>query len=235
MRDSIQKLRDVEEAIAISDRQRLLAMRTTELAVATVMRESWDELKATHAVSEMVARRMFNQYRAQKELKRLIGLSISPSASGFFQQAVGTYLRAYLESVGEYGVYLDRLYNGRLRPDVAVERGKERLAVIEVKTDLGWNREYVSSGGWDRRKRECLEAGFRAAYLLILANTNWPGYSQTMDGSGVRVLLWTHPNDRVECAWYQQVDAPLTITSSPGQWSILHPIEELFEEIAHLA
>ena len=157
--DFIKKLREVEASIARTDHKRLQILRTTETKVESVLQENWDEIAKAHGISEMVARRMFYHSRFQKELKEQIGLSIIPSASGIFQQVVGAYLRAFLKSEGPFQVSLDRLYEKRFRPDIAVERNGQRWAVIEVKTDLGWHRDYAKSGNciygrnthWDTR------------------------------------------------------------------------------------
>jgi hypothetical protein len=239
--DPIQRLRDIEEAIAMTDRQRLLVMGTTGLAVETVLRQSWGEIKEALAITEMITRRMFNHCKAQKELKKQIGLSIVPSMSGIFQQAVGTYLRAYLETVGQFQVHLDKQYDGHLRPDIAVERNSQRLAAIEVKTDLGWNRDYIATpaepDSWANRKDQCKNAQFEAVYLLILANSNWPGFKSGMERQGVRVLLRTSPNN-VKFKWYQDEQAPLgeaILNDSNDDGEVIHPIEALFEEVSHLS
>lgn len=239
--DPVQRLRDVEEAIAMPDRQRLLVMQTTGLAVTTILRESWSEIKDANAVTEAIARRMFFYCKAQKELKKQVGLSIVPSMSGVFQQAVGTYLRAYLETVGPFEVYLDKLYDGHLRPDIAIERDGQRQSIIEVKTDLGWNRDYIDApdedDSWAKRRNQCLEAGFQAVYLLILANSNWPGFKQGMERQGVRVLLRTSPNSG-KFKWYQDEQAPLgkaNLNDLNDDGGVIHPIEALFEEVFHLA
>ena len=196
------------------------------------MREDGEQIGRVRAVTEMVARRMFYHYKAQKALKAQIALSAISPASGVFQQVVGTYLRAYLKTVGEYDVYLDRLYDGQLRPDISIERRGKRLAAIEVKTDLGWHREYISSGGWRSRKDKCLGAGFPYSYLLILSNLNWPGFPPSMESEGVRVLLSGHPNDR-RFKWYTNDRIPLDGPSTPPSPSddVIHPIEELFEQL----
>ena len=77
MSDKVKRLRDIEESMAMPDRQRLMIMRTTDLAVATVLREGWADVKEAHGVTEMIARRVFYHYKAQKELKKQIGLSPS--------------------------------------------------------------------------------------------------------------------------------------------------------------
>jgi hypothetical protein len=151
VRESFSKLRNIEDSIALTDRQRLLVIKTTELAVATVLRESWEDLKQDRAVTEMIARRMFNHYQSQQLLKSHIGLETMTPASAILQQAVGTYLRAYLAGMGEFEVRLEHRYQPGLQPDIAVEHDARRIAAVEVKTDLGWKREYISGGAWAAR------------------------------------------------------------------------------------
>lgn len=227
---TVQMLEAIEKSIALTDRQRLLVLQTTDLAVATVLREHWPEVRNSHAVTAMIARRMFNHYSSQRELKNQIALSRMQSASGVFQQVVGTYLRAYLRAVAPaFAVALDKAY-GKVQPDIAVERNGRPWSAIEVKTDLGWNRSYISSGEWKRRRQSLQEAGFGRAYLLILANTNWSGWNQSMEEFGVRVIFWTNPNMHPRFTWYRDENAPLRVGSNPTD-DILHPVEPIFEEI----
>jgi hypothetical protein len=226
----LETLRAIEESIALTDSQRLLILQTTDLAVATVVRENWPELRVSYALTAMIARRMFNHYKAQKKLKSEISLATIPSASGLFQQAVGTYLRAYLRAVDQsFNVHLDKGY-GKLHPDVAIEAGGTPRSAIEVKTDLGWDRTYVSEGGWQKRREALIGEGFRDVHLLILANANWSGWQPSMEGGGIHVMLWTSPNN-TRFKWYENEDADLVVGATQAA-DVLHPVEPLFEEIA---
>lgn len=227
----LQTLEAIERSIALTDRQRLLVLQTTDLAVATVLREHWSEIRESHAVTLMIARRMFNYYSSQKELKNEISLSTIQSASGVFQQVVGTYLRAYLRAIDpSFTVELDKPY-GKVHPDIAVEKLGRPWSAIEVKTDLGWRRSYISSGEWKKRQQGLYDSGFRQAYLLILANTNWSGWDPSMKDLDVRVILRISPNVSPRFRWYREETAPLDVGSSPTA-DVLHGVEPIFEEIA---
>ena len=176
MNEPLHKLRDIEESIALTDRQRLLVLRTTELAVATVLRESWEELKQGRAVTEMIARRMFNHYRSQQQLKSQIGLQTMTSASAIFQQSVGTYLRSYLEGIGDFEVRLEHRYAQGLQPDIAVECRGSAIAAVEVKTDLGWNRIHLRAG----------LGGQKAAVLCSRVPASVPRHSEQHQLVGLR-------------------------------------------------
>lgn len=229
--DAVQMLQAIEKSIALTDRQRLLVLQTTDLALATVVRENWPEIRASHAVTSMIARRMFNHYSVQKQLKNEISLSTIQSASGVLQQVVGTCLRAYLRAVDtSFAVRLDKGY-GNVHPDVSVEKDGHPWSAIEVKTDLGWNRTYVSSGEWENRQQSLYEAGFGQAHLLILANANWSGWEPSMEEAGIYVILWISPNVSPRFKWYQDEDAELIIGPSRTA-DVLHPVEPLFEQIA---
>jgi hypothetical protein len=217
-------LEAIEESIALTDRQRLLVLRTTDLAVMQVIRDSWPELKSSSVITRMVARRMFNHYKTQIDLKKQISLSRIESASGVLQRVVGSYLAAYLSNVSpRYAVWLDKRYSGDIHPDIAVERDAQPFSAIEMKTDLGWQRDYISSGAWDARRKNLVGAGFSHSYLVVLANTNWAGWSPPMRSQNVYVLLPTSPNMTAKFKWYEDERAPL---------DIMHPLENVFEQIA---
>ena len=146
-------------------------------------------------------------------------------------------MRAFLDNHDHFEVYLDKLYKERVRPDVAVELNGHRLVAVEVKTDLGWQRDYIASGKWSKRRKACINIGFGDAYLLILANSNWSGFKPDMESQNVRVLMCTSPNDP-KFKWYTEPETSLDRVSSPEfctQGDVIHPIEELFTEIAHVS
>ena len=236
VKSGIERLRLLEDAIAKPDRRRLASMRSSKLIARNILKNRWPELKEGFAVTEAITRRMFNHYKTQKDLKEEIGLSVAPSASGVFHQAVGMYLKAYLETIGHYPIFLDKRYNyGRkyLRPDIAIERDGKPAVAIEVKTDLGWKRDYIESGDWTRRQKHCESAGFKLVYLLILANTNWSGFEVGMEEQGIRVMLSVSPNDP-KFEWYQDTMYPWALKGlfRVEYPEMLHPIETLFEEVS---
>ena len=237
VRSSVERLKVLEEAIAQPDRRRLAVMRKSRLTAKNVLKNRWPEVKEGCAVTEAIALRLFYHYKTQKDVKEEIGLSVADSASGVFHQAVGMYLKAYLETLGHFPVYLDKRYKyeGRkyVRPDIAVERDGQPTVAIEVKTDLGWKRDYIESGAWARRQEHCQSVGFKVVYLLILANTNWSGFGPGMEEQGVRVLLRISPNDP-RFKWYQDAGKPWAVKTMFGvdYPEVLHPIESLFEEVS---
>lgn len=228
---ALEMLEQIESSIALTDRQRLLVLQTTDLAVATVLREQWPEIAKSHGVTSMIARRMFNHYRSQKQLKKEIALTTISSASGVFQQVLGTYLRAFLRGFGDsFKVALEKSY-GKVKPDISIEKDGQPWSAIEVKTDLGWDRLYVSSGEWSRRRQSLIDVGFRDAHLVVLANTNWSGWNSSMESLGVLVILRFSPND-LRFSWYQDEETALTLEPLATA-DVIHAVEPLFEEIAH--
>ena len=87
------------------------------------------------------------------------------------------------------------------------------------------------------RRKQCLDAGFKKSYLMILANTNWPGFEPGMKDRGVRVLLCANPN-RDNFAWYKDENAHLKeLTPHRGSGNckevhVIHTLEDLFNEVA---
>lgn len=105
---------------------------------------------------------------------------------------------------------------GAIRPDISVWKGDEVIAIIECKTQLGWNREKWEE---DFLKREInLKEKFpkAKAYLLVMSLENWPGFGDNCNcGSKYFVLSKYWPG----------------ILSVVQADAIEMPIEKLFENI----
>lgn len=105
---------------------------------------------------------------------------------------------------------------GAIRPDISIWKGEEVIAIIECKTQLGWNREK-----WEEEfilREEKLKNKFPGAkaYLLVMSLSNWSGFGQNSNiGSKYFVLSKHWPAD----------------LSKATEDSIEMPIEKLFKDI----
>ena len=231
-RPPAEQLMQIERQIALADEQRLMAVQTTFLAIQTLLGLHWRQLRETWAVTEMIARRMFYHFKTQQDLKKLLEIRKAAARSDVLEQAVGTYLKAYLGSDRGVKVRLNWQFRGRhgsVRPDIAVVREEQRIAALEVKIDLGYNKGYIKNGGWKKRQDECVQARFARCYLVVLTNRNWPGYEECMGEQNVRVLLVEHPNSETSFPLYEEE----TYRLSPDH-DMMHPIEPVFQEIGEL-
>ncbi len=64
-----------------------------------------------------------------------------------------------------------------IRPDITIYQGETVVAIIECKTQLGWNRN-----DWEidfNRRSQLLNSVYpkAKAYLLVMTGSNWSGFS----------------------------------------------------------
>lgn len=238
-------LLQIEKQLRLADQHRVMSIETTFLALQAVLEQHRTLLLREHAITEMIGRRMFYHYHNQKLLKQLLDISIAAPGYDVFEQAVAIYLAAFLRPFGDFKVALNHQFfvkgGIRLRPDIAVTHAERKIAALEVKTDLGWNREYIKNGEWAGRRKAFIEVGFPQSYLVILTKINW--YKQgwvsdlckpdVLDKLGVTVLFHEHPNDPNKFPWYRDEEAQLHVEGDPlHPADIIHFIEPLFEEIS---
>ena len=234
-----ERLMRIETNIASPDHKRVGILRTSSSQVQKVLEAHWPTLKQQLAVSEMIARRMFYHFKTQKDLKTALGISLAPVGAGVLEQAVGMYLAAYLRQFPGLEVTMNTLFGRRIRPDIAVLYNGDRLATVEVKIDLGWQRSYFRpekkgvASRWDARVRGCRQAGFKRSYILVLTKSNWlRSYSEIearAEAEGIFVLLKEHPNDEKRFRWYRDDSERLRRSD------VIRPIEGMLEEIGALA
>ena len=107
---------------------------------------------------------------------------------------------------------------GAIRPDISVWKNNKVVAIIECKTQLGWNRTRWEK---DFRKRESkLKDKFphAKAFLVVLTSKNWPGFPD--DNRKVGKQYFTLSN-----TW------PTNIRGDRVNSVIMNPIENLFKRI----
>ena len=103
-----------------------------------------------------------------------------------------------------------------IRPDISVWRQDEVVAIIECKTQLGWNRE-----GWEQDfilREQKLKCDFPNAksYLLAMTENNWGGFKN-------HTLL--------NSSFFSLLDNNTWISSYSDSGQVLTPIELLFGQI----
>ena len=159
---------------------------------------------------------------AQEAIKKLLNKTYAAGSSDFFVETVLFYIKAFLEShrlrltaSSERNLVARR---GAVRPDISIWRDSNPVAVIECKTNLGWNRE-----GW-REDFEAREQAIHAefpgveCFLVVLTNLNWPGFG---DYPRIGTSAFT-----LSKSW------PSEVNSNNVEAAILHPIEPLFRRLS---
>ncbi|MNE59703.1 hypothetical protein D3C80_1548150 [compost metagenome] len=94
-------------------------------------------------------------------------------------------MRIYLQSQGgELQAHSERQIKqkrGAIRPDISIWRQNEVIAIIECKTQLGWNRYNWEQDFNEREKKLKIEFPNAKAFLLVMSGLNWGGFSNNKE------------------------------------------------------
>lgn len=131
-------------------------------------------------ITKAILLRMKAYYTSQEQVKGFLKKRRSQAASDFFVETIAFYMKLILGKNGlDYEVWSERPIGpkrGSIRPDISVWDGDQVVAIIECKTQLGYNRY-----GWEREfheresnlKRQFPKAN---AFLVVMTSENWSGF-----------------------------------------------------------
>ncbi len=106
-------------------------------------------------ITKAILLRMKAYYDNQNKIKEFLNKRYLSAASDFFVKAIAFYLKLIFDKEGlDFEVHSERQIvprRGAIRPDISVWKNDKVVAIIECKTQLGWNRDK-----WDEdfKKRE---------------------------------------------------------------------------------
>jgi len=189
----------------------------------------YEEIKSNASISlrkrditKAILLRMKAYYDSQNKIKKFLNKRYRPAASDFFVESIAFYLKLIFDKKGiDFEIHSERQIiprRGAIRPDISVWENGKVVAIIECKTQLGWNRTKWEK---DFKKRESkLKAKFpnAKAFLVVLTSENWPGFPD--DNKKVGKQYFTLSN-----IW------PTKIRDDKINSVIMNPIEGLFKEI----
>ncbi|GAI11882.1 unnamed protein product, partial [marine sediment metagenome] len=134
-------------------------------------------------VTKAIILRMKTYYEAHEDIIKFLNKrNVAPGAD-FFVETVAFYLKLFLEKRKKnIEVHSEKKVKPEMKamkPDISIWKGDELIAIIECKTNLGWNRK-----GWKRdfNERESrLKKIFPKAhaFLLVLTSINWSGFDDS--------------------------------------------------------
>jgi hypothetical protein len=119
-------------------------------------------------------------YCAQKNIKNFLGKRVAQAGADFFVESVLFLLRLFNEAE-ELGFEISselavQRKRNAIRPDISIWKGKNLLAVIECKTQLGWLRNHWQYH-FEERERKLKEVFPEAQFLVfVMTGGNWPGF-----------------------------------------------------------
>ena len=173
-------------------------------------------------ITKAILLRMKAYYDTQNKIKEFLNKRYLSAASDFFVEAIAFYLKLIFDKEGiDFEVHSERQIvprRGAIRPDISVWKNDKVVAIIECKTQLGWNRDKWEE---DFKKRESkLKDEFpnAKAFLVVMTSENWSGFPD--DNKKVGEQYFT-----LSSTW------PTNISNDKIDSVIMNPIEGLFNKI----
>lgn len=134
-------------------------------------------------ITEAILQRLKSYYETQSNIKLFLNKRYIVAASDFFVESTLFFLKLYLKSEsGHLQVHSERQIKqnrNAIRPDISIWKDDEVIAIIECKTQFGWNRLNWEQQFLDRDKK--LKADFPKAksFLLVMSSLNWSGFGES--------------------------------------------------------
>jgi len=189
----------------------------------------YEEIKSNASISlkkkeitKAILLRMKAYYDVQDKIKKFLNKRYLSPASDFFVETIVFYLKVIfdIEDIG-LEVHSERQIRqkkGTIRPDISVWKNNKVVAIIECKTQLGWNRDK-----WEddfKKKESKLKKEFpnAKAFLVVMTSKNWSGFPD--DNKKVGEQYFT-----LSSIW------PKNISLDKIDNVIMNPIEDLFKKI----
>jgi len=173
-------------------------------------------------ITKAILLRMKAYYDTQNKIKEFLNKRYLSAASDFFVEAIAFYLKLIFDKEEiDFEVHSERQIVPRrraIRPDISVWKNDKVVAIIECKTQLGWNRDKWEE---DFKKRESkLKDEFpnAKAFLVVMTSENWSGFPD--DNKKVGEQYFT-----LSSTW------PTDISDDKIDSVIMNPIEGLFKKI----
>lgn len=131
-------------------------------------------------ISECIIQRLKTYYDTQNQIKELLNKRYLTAASDFFVESILFFLKLYFVNTGNrYQVHSEKQIVPRknaIRPDISIWLENELIAIIECKTQLGWNRNGWEEQFNDRDLKLKSEYPNAKSYLVVMTGNNWGGF-----------------------------------------------------------
>ena len=175
-------------------------------------------------ITKAILLRMKAYYDTQNKIKEFLNKRYLSAASDFFVETIVFYLKVILdiEDIG-LEVHSERQIRQKkeaIRPDISVWKNDKVLAIIECKTQLGWNRDKWEE---DFKKREFKlkrEFSNAKAFLVVMTSKNWPGFPDNNKKVGEQYFT-------LSSIWPKNI----SLDKIDDVGVIINPIEDLFKKI----
>ena len=176
----------------------------------------------TNDITKAILWRIKAFSETNNKIKKFLNKKYAPAAADFFVETVLFYLKLILDKYKkQYEVFSERPIKrnkGSMKPDISIWDNDKVIAIIECKTNLGWDRIDWESHFKAREKRLKKDFPDAKAFLLIETKRNWPGIPDDDINLGKKYFILSkgmQPNTNIE-----NLDSV-----------ILTPIEDLFKKL----
>ncbi|QNR83594.1 hypothetical protein H9N25_16785 [Pedobacter riviphilus] len=136
-------------------------------------------------VTEAIIQRLKVYYLTQGKIKDFLNKRYLAAASDYFVETILFFLKLYLKELGNnLEVHSERQIRknkNSIRPDISIWNGDEVVAIIECKTQLGWNRDNWEQQYLDRHIKLQTEFPNAKSLLLVMTGVNWGGFGNHID------------------------------------------------------
>ena len=191
----------------------------------------YEEIKSNASISleerditKAILLRMKAYYDTQNKIKEFLNKRYLSAASDFFVETIVFYLKVILdiEDIG-LEVHSERQIRQKkeaIRPDISVWKNNKVVAIVECKTQLGWNRDQWEE---DFKKREVKLKGEypnARAFLVVKTSKNWPGFPAGNKKVGEQYFT-------LSSIWPKNI----SLDKIDDVGVIINPIEDLFKKI----
>lgn len=133
----------------------------------------------TNDITKAILLRMKAFSDTNNKIKKFLNKRYAPPAADFFVETVLFYLKLTLDKHKKlYEVFSERQikrHRGFMRPDISIWDNDKVVAIIECKTNLGWNRIGWEEDFIEREKRLRDDFPEANAFLVVMTSRNWPG------------------------------------------------------------
>ena len=136
-------------------------------------------------LTEAIIERLKIYYITQGKIKDFLNKRYLAAASDFFVETILFFLRLYLKQENNgLEAHSERQIRKRknaIRPDISIWKGDEVIAIIECKTQLGWNRDNWEQHYLDRQIKLKSEFPDAKSWLVVMTGVNWGGFENHRD------------------------------------------------------
>jgi hypothetical protein len=131
-------------------------------------------------ITEAILERLKVYYLTQVQIKTFLDKRYLTAGSDYFVETILFFLRLYFQSKGglleAHSEKQILKTKNSIRPDISIWKKHKVIAIIECKTQLGWNRN-----NWEQQnnirnvilKKDYPEA---QSFLLVMTGRNWGGF-----------------------------------------------------------